>query len=794
MDATSDAELARLMQLEFDSETASEIADVQPVSSTDRRSSGIKPIGIVDQRWELIDPIPDVRALFLQFNDQFFWGRLAGVEVRWSPRMTLCAGVCCYEGYGGLCSVRLSQPLLKLRPRKDLVETLLHEMIHAYLFVTQNNKDHDGHGPEFCKHMDRINTATGTHISIYHTFHDEVDSYRQHWWRCDGPCQKRKPYFGYVKRAMNRVPSPRDPWWGEHQRSCGGTYTKIKEPEGYGKKKGGKKGQEGEVSKEPTNTKDEPGKQGTDIRNFIAFSGKGQSLGRPATSTPSSSSSSSSSKAIPLPRLPTSISSSGSASSSATSDKLGGQNKERKISSDGKDISSFFTKKGSDESANKTNTSTNNSGPPHRTNTSTSVGGFQKKPRFTPVVATASGRVVNDTDNSDTSGGKTRESGRTTKGKQSDSTVPSRTGRFIPVVSAVGRKQGDHAVKNPGESLSKRKESDSTVPSRTGRFIPVVSAVGRKEGVHAAKIPGESSSFSKSLIGTDTIEHSREQNKPSSSSGKKTQSSTWRVDGERTPVSNDQVVRTREGIGRGSSEGNKKKRARLADLQAIFDSDSDDDEATNRSSKCPRYSHEDSIEDDNDAILVDDELTKRTSAGSNKENSPALHRNSASERGDIYIHGDSDDEEDVVAKPTSNGFTTGIWKDLSHLSSGSSGNQITGNRRFGRVTPPLWGKSKGKTIRGSKVGQTPPQSSFCEHPWQTAARESDKKASAAVSRVTGVGGVINLTAEDEDVRPVEQVGPKTVPCPVCNLQIEENKINSHLDTCLTFNCDTLFSP
>ncbi len=33
-----------------------------------------------------------------------------------------CAGVCSYEGRGGLCSVRLSEPLLKLRPRKDLVQ------------------------------------------------------------------------------------------------------------------------------------------------------------------------------------------------------------------------------------------------------------------------------------------------------------------------------------------------------------------------------------------------------------------------------------------------------------------------------------------------------------------------------------------------------------------------------------------------------------------------------------------------------------------------------------------------
>ena len=36
---------------------------------------------------------------------------------------------------------------------------------------------------------------------------------------------------------MNRAPSPRDPWWSQHQQSCGGTYKKIKEPENYGKKK-----------------------------------------------------------------------------------------------------------------------------------------------------------------------------------------------------------------------------------------------------------------------------------------------------------------------------------------------------------------------------------------------------------------------------------------------------------------------------------------------------------------------------------------------------------------------------
>ncbi|XP_072218727.1 DNA-dependent metalloprotease SPRTN [Leuresthes tenuis] len=247
-----------------------------------------RPLSIVDESWEMLDPSPDARAMFLEFNDMFFWGKLSGVEVKWSPRMTLCAGVCSYEGRGGLCSIRLSEPLLKLRPRKDLVQTLLHEMIHALLFVTQNNRDRDGHGPEFCKHMNRINKASGTNITIYHTFHDEVDVYRQHWWRCNGPCQSRKPYFGFVKRAMNRAPSSLDPWWEDHRRTCGGTYTKVKEPEGYGKK-GKKEGKKASGNNKPSTTATGSGSQ--DIRNIIPFSGKGFLLGGvPAQSQSSMSS------------------------------------------------------------------------------------------------------------------------------------------------------------------------------------------------------------------------------------------------------------------------------------------------------------------------------------------------------------------------------------------------------------------------------------------------------------------------------------------------------------------------
>lgn len=55
------------------------------------------------------------------FDRVFFDDRLVAVEVRWSKRMTVCAGLCAYEGRGGLCRISLSESLLQFRSRKELV-------------------------------------------------------------------------------------------------------------------------------------------------------------------------------------------------------------------------------------------------------------------------------------------------------------------------------------------------------------------------------------------------------------------------------------------------------------------------------------------------------------------------------------------------------------------------------------------------------------------------------------------------------------------------------------------------
>jgi len=270
-----DEQLALILQEQFFAElneeglkSNDEVASLLPTHSQLNKKlspNDNREYSIVAPEWEDLDPNPDLHVLFMEYNQEFFYNKLMGCEVKWSPRMTLCAGVCSYQYRTGFCSIRLSLPLLKLRPRKDLVETLLHEMIHAYLFVTDGNDDHDGHGPAFHQHMRRINAKTGTSISVYHNFHDEVDSYRTHWWKCDGPCQHQRPFYGIVKRSMNRAPGSYDRWWNDHGAKCGGTFIKIKEPENFGKKKSQSK-------KRPLTA----GKGQPDIKSFVGKMNKSE--------------------------------------------------------------------------------------------------------------------------------------------------------------------------------------------------------------------------------------------------------------------------------------------------------------------------------------------------------------------------------------------------------------------------------------------------------------------------------------------------------------------------------------
>ena len=214
------------------------ISNLDPLSSDQQKAKSQ-----IESILSSTDPIIDIHELFSLYNTLYFRSLLLPrVEVSWSPRLTLCAGICelVRDPQNGnkytRIRLKLSEPLLKFRPRTDVVNTLLHEAIHAYFFVTTSwrhsrGEDGTGHGEGFLLLSDAVNNHGGYGVSVFHTFHDEVDSYRTHVWECDGPCKTRAPFFGLVKRSMNRAPGKGDSWWAGHVEACGGSFTKIAEPE-----------------------------------------------------------------------------------------------------------------------------------------------------------------------------------------------------------------------------------------------------------------------------------------------------------------------------------------------------------------------------------------------------------------------------------------------------------------------------------------------------------------------------------------------------------------------------------
>ena len=217
---------------------AQAIGSLDPLS-LEQQQAVSKLQAILDSK----DPFVDIHELFALYNTLYFRSLLLPrVEVSWSPRLTLCAGICelVRDPNNGnkLTRIRLklSEPLLKFRPRSDVIDTLLHEAIHAYFFVTTSwrhsrGEDGTGHGEGFLMLADAVNNHGGYGVSVFHTFHDEVDSYRTHVWECSGPCKLKAPFFGLVKRAMNRAPGKSDSWWAKHLDECGGSFTKVAEPE-----------------------------------------------------------------------------------------------------------------------------------------------------------------------------------------------------------------------------------------------------------------------------------------------------------------------------------------------------------------------------------------------------------------------------------------------------------------------------------------------------------------------------------------------------------------------------------
>ncbi|ORE07062.1 hypothetical protein BCV72DRAFT_304999 [Rhizopus microsporus var. microsporus] len=104
--------------------------------------------------------------------------------------------------------------MLKLRSKKSLIETLLHETIHALHFITQVCDGYDGHSPAFHREARRINRLVKLNITVSHKDH-----------------VKQITVFWNYKTIDKQIPQSADAWCSEHQRTCGGKFIKIAEPD-----------------------------------------------------------------------------------------------------------------------------------------------------------------------------------------------------------------------------------------------------------------------------------------------------------------------------------------------------------------------------------------------------------------------------------------------------------------------------------------------------------------------------------------------------------------------------------
>jgi predicted SprT family Zn-dependent metalloprotease len=147
--------------------------------------------------------LPDVATLqlmFAQFNYAYFDGEIPTHEIAYNNRFSNVAGRITYKPP----KIELSPKHLRGKP-EQLRETLLHEMVHAWLFARGENP---GHTPAFKKKMRELGLT-----SIYHdlgTAPPLNESAKRYILRCEHcrreALRKRKPPAGmrcaYCRRSI----------------------------------------------------------------------------------------------------------------------------------------------------------------------------------------------------------------------------------------------------------------------------------------------------------------------------------------------------------------------------------------------------------------------------------------------------------------------------------------------------------------------------------------------------------------------------------------------------------------
>jgi predicted SprT family Zn-dependent metalloprotease len=139
----------------------------------------------------VLPEIADLQLLFAQFNYTYFDGEIPAHEISYNNRFSNVAGRITYKPP----KIELSPKHLSGKP-EQLRETLLHEMIHAWLFARNENP---GHTARFKKKMRELGLR-----SIYHdlgTAPPLNENPKRYILRCEHcrreALRKRRPPPGY---------------------------------------------------------------------------------------------------------------------------------------------------------------------------------------------------------------------------------------------------------------------------------------------------------------------------------------------------------------------------------------------------------------------------------------------------------------------------------------------------------------------------------------------------------------------------------------------------------------------
>lgn len=164
----------------------------------------------------LTDQLPDIYAVFRAYNEEYFDGLIGGFEVRWCARLWIQAGK---TTTFPLKRITISTKLLIGREIRIMVETLLHEMIHAYLFC--NDHPHPlQHGEDFVKVMTETNILSTLNIGILDEGGLDHIAHLQVIWECS-KCKEQIVRFKRKSRQLN------DKTARLHRVRCRGTWRMV---------------------------------------------------------------------------------------------------------------------------------------------------------------------------------------------------------------------------------------------------------------------------------------------------------------------------------------------------------------------------------------------------------------------------------------------------------------------------------------------------------------------------------------------------------------------------------------